>query len=89
MVVRSELRTRIGKLAFDFSSIKKYSIPTDIEKEIVSDFMIRNEISQFSTMKVNDITFVTVEAEPSLHLYEEWTFSFINFGYDPPILEID
>lgn len=86
---RSELKSDLGRLAFDYSRVRKSSIPDEILSEIVQSFMKRNDISDFEVREEDDIVVYVVRAEPSMNLYDEWRLDFSNFGYIPPMIEME
>ena len=86
---REEFLTDLGRYLFDYSSIKKYTIPTEVLEDISRSYFIREEIPIYSHSLIDGFIVYVAQAPYCMVQYSRWRSSFMEHGYPVPILHFD
>lgn len=86
---REEFLTDLGRYLFDYSSIKKYTIPTEVLEDIADSFFIREDIPNYSYSYIDGLIVYVAQVPSCMVQYSHWRSSFMEHGYPVPILHFN
>lgn len=85
---RIDLKTNLGRHIYDYSPIRKSSIPIEILDDLASSYMLRQEITYYHRVYLEDVCCYVALSTPSMVKYSLWRNAFMEHGYEPPILDL-
>jgi hypothetical protein len=85
---RTDLKTNLGRHIYDYSPLRKSSIPIEILDDLSSSYMLRQNIIYYHRVYLEDVCCYVALSTPSMVKYSLWRNAFMEHGYEPPILDL-